>query len=213
MVRTLKRIVSNAFESPIARFTVIHSVDKVEGNFKAHFLISHRLSPLPPPLSGAIIGDFAFPDSISAPAPTPNTDFCFLPLYFPPKKVLCLCIFLPCHVYIPSIHSTQWEWIPVGIAAHKDLHQPVKGCSKTLWRAENIQVISFENCCNPICTKESVGHGTFLVFWKLWKDFCECREAQHEHLATSAKMQQTSFICADIFIHCSLANYWVKKRL
>ena len=57
-------------------------------------------------LSGAIIGDFAFPDSISAPAPTPNRDDCFLPLYFPPKKVLRLCIFLPCHVYIPSIHST-----------------------------------------------------------------------------------------------------------
>ena len=49
-----------------------------------------------------------FPDPISAPPhPTPNMVGFFLPLYFPPKEGLCLCIFLPCHVYIPSIHSPQ----------------------------------------------------------------------------------------------------------
>ena len=91
--------------SPIAGLThgVGFRVDKLE---ELNFFYTFPSSVSCLRLSAAIIGDFAFPDSISAPAPTPNRDDCFLPLYFPPKKVLRLCIFLPCHVYIPSIHST-----------------------------------------------------------------------------------------------------------
>ena len=130
-------------------------------------------------LSAAIIGDFAFPDSISAPAPTPNTDYCFLPLYFPPKKVLCLCIFLPCHVYIPSIHSTQGV-NPPGYCSPKIYTSQSKDVQRHLgpWWAENIQVISVVNRCNLIhkgfSKDDFVGHGTFLVWqvWQLGKHIC-----------------------------------------
>ena len=79
----------------------------------------------------------------------------FLPLYFPPKEGLCLCIFLPCHVYIPSIHSPQGA-NPWGYCTPTKIYtrQP-KEVQSSLDQERTFRL--------KMCQLEShfVGHGTF----------------------------------------------------
>ena len=178
--------------------------------------------------SAAIIGDFAFPDSISAPAPTPNTDEDFLPLYFPPKKVLCLCIFLPCHVYIPSIHSTQgvnprgYCTPKIYTSQSKDVQRYLDG-QKTfrLYLLKNVVMQYYPqrilkrwfcwswNICGGVARLATLATvKTHLLdgaaLWGL--------EMHKKHLATTEKMQQTTFVCADITSTVPVPTSHCKRR-
>ena len=120
--------------------------------------------------------------------PRPNSKFglrLFTALFSSQKGFTSLYIFaLSCLYPFDSLHPGKES---PGVLHPKDLHQAVKGCSKAPWWAENIQLISFEKCCNSIhkgfSKDDCVGRGTFLVLpglqvWQVCENtFAGCKAA------------------------------------
>ena len=151
----------------VALLCIGFGVKRLEKQF---FLVNSWLSfttSLTSPFSpAAIIGDFAFPDSISASAQLQIRTAAFYRFIFLPKRFYLFVYF--CLVMFISLRFTPpKEWIP-RVLHPEDQHEAVKGCSKASWNlmAKNIQVMSSVKHCNPIQDERA-----FWCSWSISK-FC-----------------------------------------